>query len=450
MSGPVVINVQPEDASIGVPISVVASLWFDRPLDPTTVTPLTIILADVSNGYQAIPVGLTYNAEQRRVLISPNQYLNPQNLYEISVIGFESSQIHGGAVRDIDGIPMEQTASYLFTTGTGAETSPPDPSSVVPPPQPEPSDAFEPTDTLQVNKTIPKDYASNVPTTLPYIVVQFNKATNIQNGELGEDLIGIDDTADYQTRLDYFVQVTGRHILYATPGYATTDPGWEVMEDGRVLYITPSDQLPENMEYTIKLQAGLPGLSSFPLAEDFESFFTTEMNPLYTTPEVIRVNPVGPLIQDIPDDTINRLIYEHSVEASSMYPGEIGEDVPYYVHMFVTCSVKLDLLYSYLASAATRAGGSKRLGDMSIEYGDSDPTKPVRELMDDLRKCKQNNKLKVQSGGDPTNMRVTVKSQTDPRRPITDDSWRRLGVAGEFMFHGNRDRRPDSATGLGF
>jgi hypothetical protein len=89
----------------------------------------------------------------------------------------------------------------------------------------------------------------------------------------------------------------------------------------------------------------------------------------------------------------------------------------------------------------------KTLGDMSIQYNLADISRAARDLQDPLQKCKDRNKQLIPNGCARDTAKVVVKSETDPRRPITNTSWRRIP---NNLFNGMRDDRPTGPTNLGF
>lgn len=453
MARPVIVSTYPENESTGISTAARIIVCFNQDLDPATVTNLTVVLADIAAGYTAVSATVTYDATNYQAILTPNAYLTANTLYSLNVIGRDVNQYYGVAIANVAHEMMEETYSLSFTTGDGVDDTSGliAPSGYVPRASSTVEDDFTPTFALDVVSIDPTDYESNVPIDLARIAITFNVATDMYDGEISSDIAGITNSADYQTRLTYFVEVTGRHILYSSPNASTTAPEWGAVETDRILYIYPSSQLAKNYEYTVHLRAGMPGVSSFALAEDKYYMFTTQMEPMYTTPDVIRLNPVGPLITDVPDDTINRVIFEHSITASSMYPGSIADTIPLCVHEYVTCATKLDMLEAALARmVAQGAGQEKRLGDMNIKYGID--MRPIQAMLDGLKKCKDRNKELVKLGCTRQVMQTVVKAQDDPRRPITPQSWIRLSADPKYPpFTGPRTTgRPSRASGLGF
>lgn len=160
--------------------------------------------------------------------------------------------------------------------------------------------------------------------------------------------------------------------------------GFLVYPTGNILYLIPpaiSGVIPNwldyNTEYTVTVKAsGLWGNNTTYMEEDYEFFFTSQYCPLWSTVTDVRL-AAGPLIDSVPDDTINRMIYRSSIKSiqrflngNNVY-GCTWSDVPEPLFRWVTCVAALMSLNA--AAAAGGAGGgdntSKKLGALSITYG---------------------------------------------------------------------------------
>lgn len=187
------------------------------------------------------------------------------------------------------------------------------------------------------------------------------------------------------------------------------------------LETVPGLQLIQNTEYRIKVDPGLrPFVSGeyLPLQTGFESFFTSEYNPLYLSVQAIRLD-IGPFISDIPDDTINRMIYKNSYWAFSAHPTTLEEPVPWYVYEYVRCSTELDLLKSQYTRVALQSGTSIKLGDFSVDCDATNFKNMIGPMIDELKKCVEAMDDMVVNGGMLTlTAASTVKAGADARRPI--------------------------------
>jgi len=214
------------------------------------------------------------------------------------------------------------------------------------------------------------------------------------------------------------------NVTHTTPSYTTT-------ANGTILQID-SDDWVSNNEYIVTVKAGLPGLTTNPLQSDYNFVFTTTYSPLYMGYNVIRLN-IGPMLQMamayVPDDTLNRFIYESSKHADNIYPYTIDpNDVPWYVKEFVIYQTKLNSLYAaIMLFASSGAGIKKSLGDLSIEVDARGLMPALMPMIDDYRKLRDYYMGMVEAGdGDGPQPRWVVRAGADARAPITNTIWRRL------------------------
>ena len=104
--------------------------------------------------------------------------------------------------------------------------------------------------------------------------------------------------------------------------------GFLVYANDDTLYLVPPDTsgvvpnwLNYNTEYTVTVaSSGMYGSGTTYMADDYTFFFTAEYCPLWSTVTDVRL-AVGPIIDSIPDDTINRMIYRTSLTAIRKYFG---------------------------------------------------------------------------------------------------------------------------------
>ncbi len=227
------------------------------------------------------------------------------------------------------------------------------------------------------------------------------------------------DIGSYPDWINSLVYASGDPALYYAVRFDTDDgylTGWSdrmfgregaglgyfiFRPSGNIIYIIPpptSGVNPEwlnyNTEYTINIKSsGLYGENTGYMLEDYEFFFTSEYCPLWSTATSVRL-AAGPIIDAIPDDTVNRMIYKMSLKAIQLffsgtnYYGCTWDTVPEALFRWVTCSAGMMALNAAIAGGATGGGNTtKRLGAMSISYdgGNDDGTKPgdVRKNLDD-------------------------------------------------------------------
>jgi len=113
-------------------------------------------------------------------------------------------------------------------------------------------------------------------------------------------------------------------------------------------------------------------LSGNLLGSDQYFAFTTSYDPLYCSVTKIRL-AIGPYIKDIPDDTINRRIFENSILAYQMANVTYGQDQwsmespSFAAKMYTCCKTQYDLLNVKILDKSCSSGQMKRLGDFTIQ-----------------------------------------------------------------------------------
>lgn len=162
---------------------------------------------------------------------------------------------------------------------------------------------------------------------------------------------------------------------------------WNIEISGVYIILTPSGRLPTNRQWTVTMDAGISGYgeggSGVLLEEDYTFWFTSAYCPLFTTVGRVRLQ-MGPIGDNLLDDTIYRLINKNSMDAVEIvrtltgkniaydYWGCTWQKVPPVVKMYVECKTAYDLL-AIIELDSNRVGGSrsqlKTLGDMTIRYG---------------------------------------------------------------------------------
>lgn len=162
---------------------------------------------------------------------------------------------------------------------------------------------------------------------------------------------------------------------------------WRITSSGCIITITPSGRLPTNRQYTVTISAGLSGIGegdeAVVLSSDYTFWFTSAYCPIFTTVPRIRLQ-IGPVGDNIIDDTIYRLILKNSMDAVELvrvvintniaydYWGCTWHNVPAIIKQYVECKTAYDLL-ALIELVSNSGGGAaaqlKTLGDMTISYG---------------------------------------------------------------------------------
>ena len=232
-------------AYTGVPTNAPIDIEFSQPIDPTTVNATNFALAFCGNNGQ--PVATTVSLRTPSIVrITPtgalfSNFTNPGYCYTVSK-----------AVKSTNGIPLANTLSNYFYTGTGKDTAQPQVSSITPP-----------------------DATTNIGTNAP-VQVRFNKQINV--------------TTISVSTIQISTLVNGTPTPIAPVSISFVNLGLSNTETTDVL-LTPINVLPDNAVINIAISnvQDLAGNNIVP----FTSSFTTQTGPDLSTPHVISTNPIN-------------------------------------------------------------------------------------------------------------------------------------------------------------
>lgn len=117
---------------------------------------------------------------------------------------------------------------------------------------------------------------------------------------------------------------------------------------------------------SVYVSAGVKSTDGDALAQPFESYFTTEMSPMYTTVyEIRRIS--GAYIVEISDDIINQLIHMYSMVADDLASCKTDDKWQRFAGVWVALKVSLTLITNTEDFIAAGKGKLfKQLGDLSI------------------------------------------------------------------------------------
>jgi len=179
-------------------------------------------------------------------------------------------------------------------------------------------------------------------------------------------------------------------------------------------------QLQGNNRVTICVDGDLLDEDDTKLGDELCWYFTTSYSPLYSSVRRLRME-LGPLIQQIPDDTLNLNIFEASLLADAITFVNDAVDNDYFKFArreYVTC-----LAASRLLGSQGTQGKQKRLGDLDVKLS-GDPNDKIKSMMKCLAEyepaIKSHGEL---SAGTSIKPRSAVKGITDPDRPVIGRLW---------------------------
>lgn len=273
------------------------------------------------------------------------------------------------------------TASWKFTTGSGAVVLPPSTSSA--------------TGIKEILTVNPSNYfpISNIEPAMaqygveiessPYdgnrIVVTFETLVEIDETTLNGAISLVSDSATGDPRFPF-----------------TGDLEFDYSLSSNVLTIEiyPGQLYPNNI-VILTLDKSIANLDGYTLEENFVSYFSTTYTPLYTTYRRIMLD-LGQLLSNVEEETIMLAILEASTEADDLTFGTIHNQqyFQYARKQYTTCLAEL-MLTKGLLSGGAGDRLTKKLADLSI----SRDGKYLSTLANDLKECVKEWEIVIETGG---------------------------------------------------
>ena len=390
MQYPIVTETYPSNYSKNFPISGVVSAKFSHDLDTSTINEYTVYLRKGEESAH-IDATLEYSRDETTIYITPAEYLEYDKIYSVTFVG--DVDVTDGisiGIKDTNGNPMVApyvltfSTEQLETTDTSTDTT-----------------TEETTfDNLVVNTTELTHYVEVV-TTLPE-----NTEANVDLQSLGNSIFLYfnDDIDTYSVSSDvfgnayfggsYFGNISNilkdyLHI-YRKPvlgGTKVTINPYDIRYLSYLraieIVLNSSDVL-TNTEYVILLHSGLKGIKYSAMLQNYTFKFTSLYYPMFITADQILLE-IEPAIQDVPEDTIYRVIFENTLHMINK--GYISSTIsvlpePYLTYLL--CKTKYDILRAVMAGKVFN-NGSKRLGDLEITVNLD--ARILGPLMDDFKNC---------------------------------------------------------------
>ena len=414
MAAPTITSMVPSNNQTNVYINQLIYVYFDVALLTSSINGNTFLMYR-STDYSQVEGTTSYNSTEKKVTFIPGKVLDSDTAYTFIVVGVDQSS---DCVKNDVLESLAESEAIQFVTGSEIypepqptpeeiimeETFAPDPTNKVPVPVVDIDFAI--TDTYPDNGetnvgslgsdgwvTITQPSGVPIPYSLPValapgqanpsgfysILVQFNK-------DLWDSATEYADWSDWIT-LSVDPVNGDPSIPVALPS------GFIVPPSGDTLYWTAFNPggWRANNEVTVTVSSDVMNASGNLLGSDRYFTFTTAYSPLYCTVTKIRM-AIGPYIKDIPDDTINRRIYENSVLAYQMANETYGQsqwgiDSPSFpAKMYTCCKTQYDLLNAKILDNACGAGQMKRLGDLTVQ-DPIDISKALKVPLDSALSC---------------------------------------------------------------
>jgi len=186
----------------------------------------------------------------------------------------------------------------------------------------------------------------------------------------------------------------------------------------------------ENNMVFVELSKEIKDIDGNSLGSDYSFYFTTTYNPLYSSVRRVRLD-LGPLISEVPDDTINLALFEASLEADALtfgFPSTNSGFFNFARRQYVTCRAEQIILNAIMGNfAATGTGGKRKaLADLTVAYtgGSGD----IEDLLKRAIACSQRWEVTLTSAGEisPNTSQkpsMVIKGRLDPDRPHIGRNW---------------------------
>lgn len=375
------------------------SITFDSNMNPQSINESTFIVYDQLNNI--LSGQISYAAATQTATFYPSAPLNVRSTYTVVIVG--GTGIGVSTTPDVWGNVYYLTSNYQisFITNDGRFLT-------------------TPSYTLPSGTPI-VTYPSGVSYTTPFIVGHtqpYNRQTLIDPSGIYLDVSGnptitvcfnkpVDITSLQGAGQFCYTEpatIIGQHILqdpYVGVVEYTPSGTWSAIQWQAKFTLDNNTMFFPNEEITVTLPATTTATDQTVLGECYQFYFTTKYDPFYIGAKEVRLE-IGNLIQDIPDDTINRLIYNNCVLAdwlsfdrptqitpflsarvlltgiTTVRPGFIVDPVlgaPEFVKRYVLYKTELDLLKArfqqYLDGILLGGGpgASKMLDDLRISEG---------------------------------------------------------------------------------
>jgi RHS repeat-associated protein len=229
-TAPQVVQLSPPSAAKGVPINAPLVAQFNKPMDPSTLTPQAFSVTDngmsVPGMVQVDPTGLTAS-------FVPSAFFS---------VGHNISSNLASTIRDASGNNLYTGSSFSFTTSFSADSQGP-----------------------SLIGASPSNSASGIPLN-SLIVLECSKPLNV---------ISVSD---------------GFEVL---AGGQPVSGGIALSDSNKRITFTPSSSLTANTAYTVNTTSQITDVSGFPLTNPGISTFTTGSTTDTTTPSVVVVDPAS-------------------------------------------------------------------------------------------------------------------------------------------------------------
>ena len=472
MAVPNLTSTFPTNNQTNVYINQLIDVYFDTNMLESSVNPNTFLMYR-STDYSQVEGTTQYDSAEYKVTFTPNKVLDTDTAYTFIVVGADQSE---DCVKSDTLDSLAASEAIQFVTG----------SEVYPDPQPTPQeiaieDLNAPPPTVKVlEPVVDPDFAvvstyftngtTNVGTVLPSGLCFIPQASGVPTPY--SIPVQLASTHPNPSGL-YTLSVTFNQNLWASgvvysewsdwlditaepvngdPAIPSAVPsGFIVPPSGDTLYWTslnPSGWY-QNNEITVTISEDVINASGNLLGDSQYFMFTTAYSPLYCTVTKIRM-AIGPYIKDIPDDTINRRIFENSVLAYEMANEVYGQSQwgigspSFAAKMYTCCKTQYDLLNAKILDKSCAAGQLKRLGDLTVQ-DPIDISKALQTPLNSALACMEfwvDRLIGIDGKAHP---KMAIKGLTNPTTPPVRGVRTWINPVGRYKIPAQNTRRQRAA-----
>ena len=218
--------------------------------------------------------------------------------------------------------------------------------------------------------------------------------------------------------------------------------------------ISTTSWLEYNKEYYITIKNTLQGELTLPMVSDYTFTFTSTFCPLFTTVNEIRYE-AGDFINNLTDDTINRIIHKNSLYIINRYYNMLrglpagytcdGNSINSAFKRYVMCKSALDAITAIQLSKGGQT--TKKLADVMFQYSNIDSRKDPNNKKAELKDCADVS-LNIIFNSNTFQIGIKGKYFLPFRHPMSDPKYSRLAITNKGYQH-NMDSIFDESLEVG-
>jgi hypothetical protein len=381
---PTITSTFPLNNDIDISIDVLILITFSEAVDRDSVTTGTIVLTDTET-LETLDGYITFTSSDTIVRFLPNSALRQNKLYKLTIVGSDQALPSGYVTSESTSAALTTTSTIKFRTKIERyvsleEVTDRDDIDHVAPIR-EASDLGSSTGVINITATSPTGFSTNnrEVSTITVTFSEYLDTTVFDSTTMFSlEMVPVLDLDRYYGNKD---SSTIKKLYTEDDTIPIALPSGDIVAStNRITWtrITPTlgaddhprlNYFPYNAEVIVTLDSTLTGISGRTLGEDVKFCFTTEFFPMFSGSNTIRLD-VGSVIDDIYDDTLNRIVLKRSIEGWELLAGRNFSLVrPSMLAIeYARYGSILDVLEVIGVKADIQRGVRKQLGDFSVDY----------------------------------------------------------------------------------